>query len=292
MAPPPEPAVRLAGIVARRAPVAVVFRRGPTRHVELIRWDLAADTIERGQWLKGRIYERRSDLSPDGSLLVAFVATYETGLRTWTAISRPPFLSALALWPKGDAWGGGGLFRTQTELRLNHKANEMTADPEHQPQGLRVVPLEPYAGHGEDDPIHHERLLRDGWTFVDEPARREEHGIRRPIWITFDPPLRYRRPSPRAGGPVLERALEGIHERGGRWYVEQFRLLDRGRSLRELGRLDWADWDATGDLLIGADGRLARLPGDRLAAGKPVEIADLGADRFRSIVAPESATRW
>src|SRR5262249_17885427 len=31
----------------------------------------------------------------------------------WTAISRPPFLTALALWPKGDCWHGAGCLRTE-----------------------------------------------------------------------------------------------------------------------------------------------------------------------------------
>jgi hypothetical protein len=288
---PPVATVRLSAIVARRASVAVVFRRGPTRQVELVRWDLASDTIERGQWLKGRIYERRSDLSPDGSLLVAFVAKYESGIRTWTAVSRPPYLTALAFWPKGDAWGGGGLFRTNTHLLLNHGPEAMTPDPEHRPVGLRVERLEPFAGHGEDDPIHHVRLTRDGWAYVDEPSRRDEHGARRPVWITFEPALRYRRRSP-SGDLVLERALDGIHERQGRWYVERYRLLEGGRTVRDFGRIDWADWSADGDLLIAADGRLSRLPADHLLAGDPREVADLRADRFRSVVAPGAATRW
>jgi hypothetical protein len=51
-------ATRLYFIVARKAPVAVVFRRGPSRQVELLKWNLESDQIEAGQWLKGRIFER------------------------------------------------------------------------------------------------------------------------------------------------------------------------------------------------------------------------------------------
>jgi hypothetical protein len=58
------PDTRIQFIVARRAPVAVVFRRGPTRQVEVLTWDLTTDELTAGQWLKGRIYERRCDLSP------------------------------------------------------------------------------------------------------------------------------------------------------------------------------------------------------------------------------------
>src|SRR5688572_25493249 len=71
---PPPP--RLALVRAAAAPVAVIFRRGPSKYVEVIRWDLERDVFVRGQWFRGRIYDRRSDLSPDGELLVYFAAKY------------------------------------------------------------------------------------------------------------------------------------------------------------------------------------------------------------------------
>jgi hypothetical protein len=64
MAKPPP--ARIYAIVAREADVAVVFRRGPSRQVRLLRWNLRTDEIEAGQWFKGRIYERRCDLAPMG----------------------------------------------------------------------------------------------------------------------------------------------------------------------------------------------------------------------------------
>src|SRR5262249_25498999 len=52
--------------------------------------------------VQGRIYERRCDLTPAGDRLVYFAASFRQPLHSWTAISRPPYLTALALWPKGD----------------------------------------------------------------------------------------------------------------------------------------------------------------------------------------------
>jgi hypothetical protein len=72
---PPAPA-RLFVILARRAPVGVIFRRGPSPWVQLIRWDTEHDRFEHGQWFHGRIYERRCDLSPDGSLLIYFASKF------------------------------------------------------------------------------------------------------------------------------------------------------------------------------------------------------------------------
>jgi hypothetical protein len=59
--------------LAREAPVAVVLRRGPSDWARLSVWHTDADTFEHGQWIKGRVYERRSDVSADGSLFIAFV---------------------------------------------------------------------------------------------------------------------------------------------------------------------------------------------------------------------------
>src|SRR5688500_14144217 len=119
-------AARIFGILARRQPVAVLFRRGPSRWVQLVRWDTSRDVFERGQWFHGRIYERRSDLSPDGSLLVYFAQKITARslqdreyTYAWTAVSRPPYFTALALWPKGDCWHGGGTFGEDRDILLN-----------------------------------------------------------------------------------------------------------------------------------------------------------------------------
>jgi hypothetical protein len=73
--PEPVPA-RLHVILAREASKAVIFRRGPSDQVCTLGWDLETDTFAMGQWLKGRIYEYRSDLSPDGELMIYFATDY------------------------------------------------------------------------------------------------------------------------------------------------------------------------------------------------------------------------
>ena len=67
---------RLHVILARDASKAVVFRRGPSNRVCTVGWDLETDTFTMGQWLKGRIYEYRSDLSPDGELMIYFATDF------------------------------------------------------------------------------------------------------------------------------------------------------------------------------------------------------------------------
>jgi len=38
----------------------------------MIKWHLATDTLEKGQWLSGRVYPERSALSPNGELFLYF----------------------------------------------------------------------------------------------------------------------------------------------------------------------------------------------------------------------------
>src|SRR4051794_37027692 len=57
---------RLHVLLARDANVGLVIRRGPSKSVCTILWNRERDTFKLGQWMRGRIYERRSDLSPDG----------------------------------------------------------------------------------------------------------------------------------------------------------------------------------------------------------------------------------
>ena len=87
-------------LLATGAPVGVVIRRGPSTQVLLIKWDLERDTFEHGQWLKARVYERRCDLSPDGNLLLYFASDQRRAMSSWTAVSCPPYFTALALCPK------------------------------------------------------------------------------------------------------------------------------------------------------------------------------------------------
>src|SRR5215510_14560896 len=117
---------RLSVILAREAHRAVIFRRGPSQWTQVIAWDTQTDTFEEGQWFKGRIYSYRCDLSPDGSKLIYFAAKRTRHQfassygETWTAISKPPYLTALALWPVGGSWYGGGYFRDNNTVCLNH----------------------------------------------------------------------------------------------------------------------------------------------------------------------------
>jgi hypothetical protein len=288
--------VRLYVILARRAPVGVVFRRGPTKQVLLIAWNTNDDTLESGQWLKGRIYERRCDLSPEGDLLLYFAASYRKPLYSWSAISRPPYLTALALWPKGDGWGGGGHFLSHTRIALNHRSSEMALGQGFSlPRRLAVQQFGDHPGWGEDDPIWSERLRRDGWILIDEGklAKRE---WKAKVWIEFNPARRFRKPHPALPHRyALEMAILGLKEKDGPWYLTEHFIVRYKDATESIGRSDWADWSHSGDLLFAQDGCLFRVRrrGDVLASlDTKVKIADLSSLAFEAREAPEEARNW
>jgi hypothetical protein len=293
----PAPSCRLYVILARKAPTGVIFRRGPTRHVRLIRWRLEDDSFEPGQWLKSRIYERRCDLAPRGDLLIYFAANHRPPFRSWTAVSRPPWFTALALWPKGDCWGGGGLFKNGRRILLNHWACQTTlADGFRLPRALSVEPLGGMAGCGEDDPIESARLSRDGWTLV-RPGKLEATQDRERLRWRFVLDRLWQKPQP-GGACALRMLVRGIGERAGPWYRLDHDLIDGQGQIRVyLPETDWADWDRNGDLLFSRAGALFRLPAAIVARGDEFGeearcLADFGNMVFERIVAPIDMTHW
>ena len=57
-------------LLARRAHVGVILRRGPATWTQVITWNTRSDQFESGQWFHGRLYERRCDLSLSGDKLI------------------------------------------------------------------------------------------------------------------------------------------------------------------------------------------------------------------------------
>lgn len=284
-------------ILARNNRDAVIFRRGPSKQVLLIKWDRKNDTFEIGQWFKGRIFERRCDLSQSGNLLVYLAAKHKGPIGTWIAISRPPYLTALALWPNLGTWGGGGLFENESTLRLNHDSGHRhLADGFRLHKRMRVLPLGDRPGSGEDDPIHHLRLLRDGWARKQKGVQSEQ-STKSGLSSRSEPPRIYeKRMSRKKATQFLQMQLRGIGEKQGRWYLLDYELFnEQGSSLLKLFRTGWADWDTNGDLLFADGGKLFRLPWSthhergRHAAK---ELADFTSLTFTAKEPPKKALSW
>lgn len=291
-----KPSARIFVVLARDAATGVIFRRGPSRQVQLIKWDTSRDRFEYGQWLKGRIYERRCDLSPGGDKLIYLAAKWKKPIESWTAVSRPPFLTALALWPNLGAWGGGGLFEYENTVLLNHRFDMdkgELAKGFSLPKNIHVKPLGKFSGHGEDDPIYEQRLLRDGWVLTEEgKSVQHPYDPYSKIWITFDPPRTYRRVKK---GLALLMRIKGYKEWNGPNYVVEYNLETQdGNPLCLVGRLDWADWDKNGDLLFAKGGKLFRTKQRNCPdpLNKAVELADFNNLRFEEMTTPKKALQW
>lgn len=285
----PVPA-RLFILLARSAPLAIVFRRGPSRWVQLVKWRTDNDTIEQGQWFHGRVYERRSDLSPDGSLLIYFANkinkhTQEDKEYTyaWTAISKPPYLTALALWPKGDCWHGGGLFQDNKTVLLNHRRDVSKPHPEHKPSGLRIILRDNVCG--EDDPIFSDRLNRDGWKLQQE-WKVDNKGYPT-LFQTIQPEVRRKSDRDSTSFIQLTRSITGLD------YSEEFAVCGRSSSqLVKIERASWADWDQHGRLIYAVDGKL--MTGTIDDGGNLVEseIVNLNLSEPVSLPTPDWASTW
>ncbi|MFG0329201.1 MAG: hypothetical protein ACF8PN_04810 [Phycisphaerales bacterium] len=172
MSASPPPA-RVHILLAREAPVGLVIRRGPTKRVATLLWDRERDEFTLGQWLKGRIYERRSDLSPDGRYWIYFAMNGDwagESRGSWTAVAPAPWLKAIAFYPKGDCWNGGGLWTTDRTYWVNdppecsaplgdaldavRESTEVARDEKHE--------VDQRFGN-ECLSVYLPRLLRDGW---------------------------------------------------------------------------------------------------------------------------------
>lgn len=243
--------------MARDDDRALILRRGPVRWVQAILWDTAHDTFERGQWLNGRVYEEKCDLSPDGELFVYFSAKHgkprdEAIGGIWTAVSKPPYFTALALWPQMGTYGGGGLFADRRKLALRICSSDIAA-------GFTTGPLK-----FEEHAVPYDaKWERDGW-FPAEMVRK-----RCVRWVKAHPRL-------------------GIHL--------SFEPDEKMYTLRspeaELLLAEWADFDRRGRLVFAAGGKIFARPWDRRGRVKTEELADFCADKFVSMEAPGRATRW
>ncbi len=117
------PPARVFGFVAAEADVCVLLRRGPAKKVLMVRWNLRTDEFKMGQWLTTEVPADRCDVSPDGLLFATTAIDYRHGRSEaagpYVAVSRPPYFTALALWPVFGAHTGGAYWHAKDELWID-----------------------------------------------------------------------------------------------------------------------------------------------------------------------------
>ncbi len=226
---------RIYCIPATEAPVIAVFRRGPSKWFHIGRWDLTQQKYEPGAWLQGRIFPRRSDLSPDGHFLCYFAqkpnATWEHG-ETYVAISRLPWLKALHAFGTCGTWTRGYNFTThdQGDEHLNLDLPI--------PYKLRSIPVVQFANE-----------RHRGWAeTADSPLRHPKD-----FWDERRNARLYKKQP--GGHRILY--LESLGWAGGEFGKDQavdgmsvLYSMKSSEGLEILDDLQWADWDLKGHLLV------------------------------------------
>ena len=275
---------RLTVFLARKAPLGVILRRGPSSWAQLTLWHRDRDEFVHGQWFHGRIYERRCDLSPDGRHFIYFAAKYGPGSHkdpggigeSWTAISRPPYFTALSLWPNLGAWYGGGVFTGDNRVLLDATCT-LTPHGKGPPPKFRVAALPA------DTAPWQERLLRDGWQLLSrgfDPRTHRRVGVQE-IWRKSNP----ERPV------TLCREVEDVDfNRYGGFYGDSY-WLEGGDDLIPLDAVDWADWDSWDRLVFVRRGGLYAAH----ATGAVLEerlLCDFNPFEPRELAPPQWARTW
>lgn len=265
---------RIHVLLARDAKVGVVLRRGPSKSVCSVLWNRKTDEFHVGQWLRGKIYERRSDLSPDGRHLIYFATNgrweTETG-GSWTAISKAPWLKAIVLLGKGDCWHGGGLFTDSDKYWLNNghghrpmlSSGSLRRDENHQPTGN-------YGG--ECLGVYYVRLQRDGWVLRAAASAAE--------FTVFEKPLSH--------GWVLRKyahaEIGAPPGKGCYWDEHELEHPESGRRI-DGAAWEWAELD--GKRLVWAEGGClfkAIIKGSGL--GERKLLYDFSDMKFEALAAP------
>ncbi len=277
-----RPPCRLTVILARQAPVGVIFRRGPSAWTQISRWNTSDDSIQPGQWFRGKIDPDKSDVSPAGDRMIYFARSAKqrsvaAGYGwTWTAISRPPYLTALALWPLGDTWFGGGLFLDQDTVQLNHPSCNALPHPDHPPRRLKVR-IEPMIFW--ERSVRSERMIRDGWIL----RRKIKVGGLGGLY-----PEEWEKPTPKAGRTLRLLDDSPLLRKEPFQYVVEY-----GAKRLELPfQAEWADWDQQGRLVFANQGRLWWVEFPRRGLAAVHEIAGLNAARPDPQPSPAWASRW
>jgi len=268
-------------LTATRAPVAAVFLRQPGKSWMVARWDLQTGELEQGAWLRGTLYPRRCDLSPDGTVLYYFLAKSSarpflgmTGRQTFSALSKLPWVYALAAWRESGTWTRGYHFAEAGRWDIG--------EPQHgSADGLRTR-----LGLARTAPEQYATERRRGWVEHELCPPRDPHDAwdeNRSVVLAKPAPtgamrlvLTDRGWDPQAPGAIDGRAPEYSLEIG-----ERTTVLDDAL---------WADWHPGGVLLVATeDSRLQiREPDGR----RVVVERDLSQLRPDPRPAPSWAQRW
>lgn len=263
----PRTKARLHILRAHGTSKAVIIRRKPSKCAHILLWNTATDSFEYGSWFKGRIYTERCDISWDGRWMVYLAMG--AGGDTWNGICEVPWLRTIATVPNMGTWGGGGFFSGSNTLQVNdcslrEQSLMKFSTSEAIPFGIERVNRD-----SELNSLLFHRLNRDGWKRVGEIGKYQEISLKNRSRATLcvdDPGWSWQ---PSSEHPVLRMYYRGYLVRGETF---EFQLQDSDILDPEV---DWATWDAKGDLIVAREGMVLRYTLEGLKNGVPAFSIDL-----------------
>ncbi len=184
--------------------------------------------------------------------------------QAWTALSRPPYFSALAIWPSDGTWTGGGVFLSGDAVALNEEAD-----------GLVPQLNTPFARDFRVQSLREAGLTLVG--SVPAPGNLRYRLLRREIV---------------AGRLVTGSAFNPF-------LAEQEGAGEARAALKAAGAtwVEWVDLRHDADLTFACDGRILRLanwrevPGDATLE-RATCLADFRDSTFEKIPPPAAALHW
>ena len=266
---------RLAVLLAAKCTKSIIVCRHTSKRTVIIGWDRKNDTFMVGQWLKGKVYPYRSDVSPDGSHWIYFAMDARNN--TYTCVARTPYLKAVDFYTKGDAWNGGGLFLSDKAYWLNDGG--LSHKEQRRESGLSMERTDPFENYeecqtGEDPFIYFRRLEREGWL-----RRKHVKGDRFNEEYTFTKRINRRY-------HLIKIFHAGLNHPIGRGaYYETYQIYDeKSKETVEYPEWEWAEVD-NNRVIWAEGGKLFAAENNKLLKEK-TELFDAAKLQFELLEAP------
>lgn len=269
---------RIDGVIARKANKAVILRRGPTKHIQMLIWDFKTDHVQAGQWVKNQSITLFG-VSDDAEYVSTIGADYRPvekvkrnhQIQNWLAISHPPFFTAVGLW----------------ELD-NYNCNIEAANSNNlvnKPLPERALSLAARTWDYESRAL----LEADGWEITFEDEKSERH---------YFSGYKYKVNSLVKQTKALSRGYIQINILGRnhatlRENVTTLLVAQKNdgviETVREWPQRIWIDLDNAGRLVYADKGCLWAW--ENFPEGEPKLIADLNGNTFEEVAPPDWALK-
>ncbi len=237
---------RIFCIPATATNVVAVLRRGPSGWFNLGKWDVGQASYEAGSWLKGRVFPQRCDVSPDGRWFCYFAfsggAQWDLG-DAYCAVSRLPWLTALAAWGQGSTWTRGYHFTKDKTIWRVNTPDVGDSEPCRSKLGMDITP-----------PMQFAVERRRGWVETQDCPPRDP----KDRWDQ-NREVRLEKQQPVEQNPLrltVEGKYAGFREMEQKFWgaSDLMYVLRSGKDAWVLEDVQWADWSQAGQLLVSTQG--------------------------------------